>query len=76
MATKKYRIKNTNILHDGKLRYIGEIIELDDEQAKKLQDILTVLKETSTGNKTQTTNKTQNKTKTENSEKSGGENGK
>ena len=49
---------------------IGDVIELDDKQATKLQDVLTVVKETST------TNKNQNKTKTENSEKSGGENGK
>jgi hypothetical protein len=70
VATKKYKIKNTNILHDGKLRHIGEVIELDDDQANKLQDILTIVKETAT------TNKTQNKTRTENPEKSGGENGK
>jgi len=70
VALKKYKIKNTNILHDGKLRHIGEVIELDNDQANKLQDILTVVKETTT------TNKNQNKTKTENPEKSGGENGK
>jgi hypothetical protein len=40
------------------------------KQFTQLQDVLTVVKETST------TNKNQNKTKTENSEKSGGENGK
>ena len=27
---KKYKVKNTNILHDGVVRYIGEIIELDE----------------------------------------------
>ena len=70
MATKKYKIKNTNILHNGDLYKIGDTIELDDKQATKLQDVLTVVKETTT------TNKTQNKTKTENPEKSGGENGK
>jgi flagellar basal body L-ring protein FlgH len=70
VATKKYKIKNTNILHNGDLYKIGDVIELDDKQATKLQDVLTVVKETST------TNKNQNKTKTENSEKSGGENGK
>ena len=70
MATKKYKIKNTNILHNGDLYKIGDVIELDDKQATKLQDVLTVVKETTT------TNKTQNKTKTENPEKSGGEDGK
>lgn len=70
MATKKYKVKNTNILHNDDLYKIGDVIELDDKQATKLQDVLTVVKETST------TNKNQNKTKTENSEKSGGENGK
>ena len=70
MATKKYKIKKTNILHNGDLYKIGDVIELDDKQATKLQDVLTVVKETTT------TNKTQNKTKTENPEKSGGENGK
>ncbi len=67
---KKYKIKNTNILHNGNLYKIGDVIELEDKQATKLQDVLTVVKETST------TNKNQNKTKTENPEKSGGENGK
>ena len=70
MALKKYKIKNTNILHNGDLYKIGDVIELNDEQATKLQDVLTVVKETTT------TNKNQNKTKTENPEKSGGENGK
>ena len=70
MATKKCKVKNTNILHNGDLYKIGDVIELDEKQATKLQDVLTVVKETST------TNKNQNKTKTENSEKSGGENGK
>ena len=70
VATKKYKIKNTNILHNGDLYKIGDVIEFDDKQATKLQDVLTVVKETAT------TNKNQNKTKTENPEKSGGENGK
>lgn len=66
MALKKYKIKNTNILHDGVVRYIGEIIELDEKAAAKLQDVLTVVKEVA--------NKNQNKDN--NPEKSGGENGK
>jgi hypothetical protein len=68
VATKKYKVKNTNILHNGELYKIGDVIELDDEQAKKLQDVLTAVKETATNNKTQT--------KTNNPEKSGGKDGK
>ena len=68
MALKKYKIKNTNILHNGDLYKIGDVIELDDNQAKKLQDVLTAVKETATNNKTQT--------KTNNPEKSGGNDGK
>ena len=56
---KKYKIKNTNILHNGNLYKIGDVIELEDKQATKLQDVLTVVKETFT------TNKNQNKTKTD-----------
>ena len=68
MALKKYKIKNTNILHNGDLYKIGDVIELDENQAKKLQDVLTAVKETATNNKTQT--------KTNNPEKSGGNDGK
>ena len=68
MALKKYKIKNANILHNGDLYKIGDVIELDDNQAKKLQDVLTAVKETATNNKTQT--------KTNNPEKSGGNDGK
>lgn len=68
MALKKYKIKNTNILHNGDLYKIGDVIELEDNQAKKLQDVLTAVKETATNNKTQT--------KTSNPEKSGGKDGK
>ena len=68
MGLKKYKIKNTNILHDGTLRKIGEIIELDEKTAAKLQDVLTVVKETATNNK--------NQNKNNNPEKTGGEDGK
>ena len=66
MALKKYKIKNTNILHDGVVRHIGEIIELDEKVAAKLQDVLTLVKEVA--------NKTQNKPN--DPEKTGGEDGK
>ena len=68
MGLKKYKIKNTNILHDGTLRKIGEIIELDEKTAAKLQDVLTVVKETATNNKNQNKDNTP--------EKTGGEDGK
>jgi len=68
VGLKKYKIKNTNILHDGTLRKIGEIIELDEKTAAKLQDVLTVVKETATNNK--------NQNKDNNPEKTGGEDGK
>ena len=68
MATKRYKVKNTNILHNGDLYKIGDVIELDDNQAKKLQDVLTAVKETATNNK--------NQTKTNTPQKNGGEDGK
>ena len=68
MALKKYKIKNTNILHNGDLYKIGDVIELDDNQAKKLQDVLTAVKETATNNK--------NQNKTNTPQKNGGEDGK
>lgn len=68
MATKRYKVKNTNILHNGDLYKIGDVIELDDNQAKKLQDVLTAVKETATNNK--------NQNKTNTPQKNGGEDGK
>ena len=68
MATKKYKVKNTNVLHNGELYKIGDVIELDDNQAKKLQDVLTAVKETATNNK--------NQNKTNTPQKNGGEDGK
>ena len=41
MALKKYKIKNTNILHDGVVRHIGEIIELDEKMPELLDSKLT-----------------------------------
>jgi hypothetical protein len=68
VATKKYKVKNTNILHNGDLYKIGDVIELDDTQAKKLQDVLTAVKETAINNK--------NQNKTNTPQKNGGEDGK
>ena len=67
----KYKIKNANILHDGKIKAIGEIIELDDVQAKKLAHILVPVKESTNKDKTpatKTETKTETKTKTKTKE--------
>ena len=66
----KYEVKHTTILHDGKSRGEGSIIELTDEQAKKLADFVefvpeTKKSETTTKNSTQKTDKTSTKAKTE-----------
>ena len=64
---KCYYSKNANILHDGKIKAIGEIIELDDVQAKKLAHILVPVKESTNKDKT-TATKTETKIKTKNKE--------
>ena len=63
----KYKIKNANILHDGKVKSLGEVIELDDVQAKKLAHILVPVKESTNKDKTPAT-KTETKTKTKTKE--------
>lgn len=60
MASKKYKLKNTNLLHDGIVYKIGDVIELDEKQAKKLSDILTLV-----GPVENKTNKSSSKTKSE-----------
>lgn len=35
-----YKVKNTNLMHDGRVYKIGEEIELDDKSAKKLAHVL------------------------------------
>ena len=37
---KKYKVKNTAIMHNGTIAYEGNIIELSDEQAKRLMSNL------------------------------------
>lgn len=56
----KYKIKKTNILHDGKLYPEGSEIELTEEQAKKIADYLLPIEE----KKTNTAKTTNNTTKT------------
>lgn len=70
MATKKYKVRYTNILHNGELYKIGDVIELDDKSAAKLQDVITIVKEASAPNKNQT------KTPKTNTPAQGEENGK
>ena len=59
----KYKIKNTNILHDGKIRKEGSVVELTDEQAKKLEGFVELVKEKAPAKQT-TENKTKTKTET------------
>ena len=75
----KYKVKNTNILHDGKVRKEGAIIELTDLQAKKLEGYVELAKEKAPVKQT-TETKTKTKTetkkpdvKTEGEGKNGGE---
>ena len=58
----KYKIKNTNILHDGKIRKEGSVVELTDDQAKKLEGFVELVKEKAPAK--QTENKTKTKTET------------
>lgn len=64
MANKKYKIKNTNLLHDGTVYKIGDVIELDEKQAKKLSYVLTCV-----GSAENKTAKNTTKVKTETPEK-------
>ena len=67
----KYKVKHTSIMHNGKLYKEGSVVELTNEQAKKLADFVDFVsenKKTETTAKTSTnakTNKTATKTKTE-----------
>lgn len=63
MANKKYKVKNTNLLHNGVVYKSGDTLELDEKQARKLSDFLTCI-----GTAETKTNKTAVKTKTETSQ--------
>ena len=63
MANKKYTVKNTNLLHNGKTYKIGEVIELEEDKGKKLEDILTPIEE-ATDTSTKITPKTSTAAKT------------
>ena len=74
----KYKLKNTNILHNGDLVKIGSVIELTDKEAKKLADILIPIKEATNKDKTpatKTETKTKTKTKEDETKKEESENG-
>lgn len=64
----KYKVKNTNLLHNGELKKIGDVIELTEKQAKKLGNVVVEVKETipkTPATKTETkTTKTSKGTKT------------
>ena len=68
----KYKVKNTNLLHNGDLKKIGDVIELTEKQAKKLGNVVVEVKETTPkppATKTETkTTKTSKGTKTQKEE--------
>lgn len=69
----KYKIKNATLLHNGKAKTTGDVIELTDLQAKKLGAYVEPVEETSKdktpATKTETkTNKTSKGTKTKKEE--------
>ena len=57
----KYKVKRAPIRHNGKIYIEGSIIDLNDKDAKRLENFVDLIPETST--KTQA-NKTQSKTQT------------
>ncbi len=46
MTLKKYKVKYTSIMHNGKVYKEGSTIALDDNQAKKLEDFVDLINET------------------------------
>ena len=80
----KYKVKNTNLMHNGDFKKVGSIVELTDDEAKILSEFITPVKETKTPTittktltKTKTTDTTETTTGTETTtETTGGTNGK
>jgi len=68
MATKKYKLKHTSIMHNKKLYKQGDIIELTEEQANRLVDFVDLVEETKTTNKNKTA---KSKTETESKDDEG-----
>ena len=71
--TKKYKLKYTNILHNGILRKPNDIIELTEAEAKKLADFVELMPE-KTPKTQQNKNSKQKKTETDKSDESQNEN--
>ena len=71
--TKKYKLKHTNILHNGILRKPNDIIELTETEAKKLADFVELIPE-KTPKTQQNKNSKQKKAETDKSEESQDEN--
>lgn len=80
----KYKVKNTNLMHNGDFKKVGSIVELTEDEAKILSEFITPVKETKTPTittktltKTKTTDTTETTTGTETTtETTGGTNGK
>jgi len=58
---KTYTIKNTDIMHNGKLFPEGSTINLDEKDAESLSNYLTEIKEVSKNNSDQKTNNKRSK---------------
>lgn len=58
---KSYLIKNSDIMHNGKLFPEGSTINLDDKDAQSLSAYLTEIKEVSKNNSDQKTNNKRSK---------------
>lgn len=71
--TKKYKLKHTNILHNGILRKPNDIIELTEDEAKKLADFVELIPE-KTPKTQQNKNSKQKKAETDKSDESQDEN--
>lgn len=68
MTLKKYKVKHTSIMHNGKVYKEGSTIELDDNQAKRLEDFVELLpnQQSAAKSKTQTDTQTSKTKKSEN----------
>lgn len=65
----KYKIKHTSIMHNGKICSEGSVIELTEQQAKRLEDFVTLVPEkktTTPATQTKKQNQTNSKNKTKN----------
>ena len=70
----KFKVKHTTILHNKKVYKEGSTIELTEEQAKRLNDFLTLIPESKNQNQNKNKTKTQEADKTAKSSENNGEN--